>query len=247
MADAPAPPKAPEEAQGIKPSEDKAQEDKPAVVDTKPTKADDVVASNVPVGTADSGNKQQDIAPKEPQATSAAPAKADDPVATNTPVGTAAGGEKQADIAPKEDPPTMTGTVGDAAAGPGPSDVAAAPSDEAIKGPVPTAEKSAAETNGGAKDAEMTDVPAPEEAPAAAMPAAGEKRKAEEEPAESNGDAKKVKPDANGSAAADTNGKAEPAKKPGRPAKKDKKPVEKAKEVVGKTLRKTRSQGPIDQ
>ncbi|KAJ9151094.1 hypothetical protein NKR19_g5039 [Coniochaeta hoffmannii] len=242
------PPKAPEEAQGVKPTEDKAPQDKPAI-DAEPTKADDLVTNNLPVGTASNGNNQEDIAPKEPQAAPTEAAKEHDPVATTAPVGTAAGGEKQEDIAPKEAPPTMTGALqGDAPApATGPSDVAAAPAEEAVKGPAPTAEKPAAVTNGAEKDAQMTDVPAPEEVANAAVPAAGEKRKAEEETAPTNGDAKKVKADnTNGSEAA-TNGKAEPAKKAGRPSKKDKKPVEKAKEVVGRTLRKTRSQGPIDQ
>ncbi|KAH8911080.1 hypothetical protein BR93DRAFT_923809 [Coniochaeta sp. PMI_546] len=247
--DAPEPLKVPDEAEGIKPTEDKAPGDK-ATSDAEFPKADDPVTSNLPVGTAATGDKQEAVASKEEQAAPTESGKAEDAVADAAPVSTAVGGEKQEDAAPKEDPSTAAGALGDDAPAPAPAtapaDLAAAPAAQEVKESAteekPAEETLAAKTNGAEKDVEMTQPPAPEEkldAAAAAVPT-GEKRKAEE-PAAANGDAKKAKSDANG-----TNGKAK-AKKPGRPAKKDKKPLEKAKEAVGRTLRKTRSQGPIDQ
>jgi hypothetical protein len=197
-------------------------------------KADDLVTSNAPAATTNFDDKKEETASKEPQTAptdGAAAAKADGALTTTDAPATAG------EIAPTEDASTTTGALGDTpAAAPGSSDVAAAPA----------ADKPTASTNGADTDAKMTDAPAPEEA---ALPVVGEKRKAEEDPVPANGDVKKVKADdANGSeATVDTNGKSEPPKKAGRGGKKDKKPLEKAKEVVGRTLRKTRSQGPIDQ
>jgi hypothetical protein len=68
--------------------------------------------------------------------------------------------------------------------------------------------------------------------------AVGDKRKAEE-PAAENGDAKKAKTEE----AANGDGE---AKKPGRPAKKDQKPKPVPQQANGRTLRKTRSQGPVE-
>jgi hypothetical protein len=244
--DAPEPPKAPEEASGVKPTEDKSS------VVTEPAKIDDPVSSNLPVGTAASGDNPQDIAPEEKQNEPSSSAKDDDLVTSTAPVGTAPTGDKQEDFAPKQDAPTMTGALSDAS---NPSDLAAAPApdtaqpaDEATKEAAKTLEKPAGETaavrtNGTEKDTDMTDAPAaPEETVNAAV--AGEKRKAEE-PAPTNGEAKKAKSKTNGSVAS-TNSNGE-TKKAGRSGKKDKKPLEKAKEVVGRTLRKTRSQGPVEQ
>lgn len=236
--DAPQPPKAPEDAVGVKPPEDNALGGK-AVADAKFPDAD---------GKKDDSASKEDSASKDAQAAPTEPAKAEDVVADTTPVGTAAGGIEQQEIAPKEDVPSVTGaTSGDAPAQPPPSDLPAAPAEATVNEPSAAEEKpAAAETNGAQKDADVGEqppVPAPEEAVGAPV-STGEKRKAEEEPVPTNGDAKKAKvDDANGAA---TNSKPE-AKKPGRPSKKEKKPVEKAKEAVGRTLRKTRSQGPIDQ
>jgi hypothetical protein len=90
-----------------------------------------------------------------------------------------------------------------------------------------TAEKpAAAETNGSeTKDA----------AASAEDAVVGEKHKAEE-PLDTNGDAKKAKV---------TNGNGE-ARKPGRPSKKDKKPQPTPQQTKGQTVRKTRSQGPVE-
>lgn len=79
----------------------------------------------------------------------------------------------------------------------------------------------AGETNGSEEDA-----------------AVGDKRKAGE-PAAENGDAKKAKTEET------TNGDST-TKKPGRPAKKDQKAKTVSQQANGKTLRKTRSQGPVE-
>jgi len=101
------------------------------------------------------------------------------------------------------------------------------------------------------KEVEMEDAPLPSppvEQASQDEAASGDKRKAEE-PAATNGGVaeKKAKTDSNGHAAT-TNGNDEPApapapKKLGRP-RKDKK--EKPPVPIGRTIRKTRSQGPVE-
>lgn len=241
------PPKAPEDAQGLQ-----ATEDKPAV-ETEPVKIDEPASSNIPVGTAADGASHEETAPKEKPRSLTEPVAADKPVETTAPVGAPANGEKHENISSAEDAPTITGALPDA---PNPSDLTAAPAPDTAQ-PVdegteeeaskilekPSEETPATKINGAEKDVGMADAPAaPEENANAAM--VGDKRKAEE-PAPTNGQAKKAKSTTNGSVAS-TNGNGE-TKKSGRAGKKDKKPLEKAKEAIGRTLRKTRSQGPVDQ
>ncbi|KAB5554963.1 hypothetical protein GE09DRAFT_1059197 [Coniochaeta sp. 2T2.1] len=249
---APSPPKATEESTGVKPTEDKPA---PEAALT-PDKVNDPVTTTAPVGTTSADNKQEDIATKASTSTATStdkasidPVKAADPAtAAAPPAGTAsidpaAAAAKEDDSAPKADPlPTMTGALG------GNSD-SAPPVEGVAQDSKPLTEEA---TNGAEKpDTEMTEDPAAAVGPA--EPATGEKRKAPEddEAVPTNGDAKKVKAadsDANGTGTNGANQAEGGPKKPGRPAGKGKKNVvEKTKEVVGRTLRKTRSQGPIDQ
>ncbi|KAB5539523.1 hypothetical protein GE09DRAFT_1226336 [Coniochaeta sp. 2T2.1] len=254
---APSPPKATDESSGVKPTEDKPAPDAALT----PGKVNDPVTTTAPVGTTSADNKQEDIATKASTSTATStdkasidPVKAADPAtAAAPPAATASIGPpaaaKEDDSAPKAaDPPTMTGALG------GDSD-SAPPVEGVAQDSKPLAEEA---TNGAGAaekpDTEMTEDPAAAVGPA--EPTTGEKRKAPEDDelaAPTNGDAssKKVKAadsDANGTGTNGANKAEGGPKKSGRPAGKGKKNVvEKTKEVVGRTLRKTRSQGPIDQ
>lgn len=210
------PPKSSEEA----PLALQPKEDKSAVA-AEPPKADDNLNSTELAGTAANGTDEED----------SAPAKAENTVqdavqSVKDTVQSVVGGEQE-EAAPKE--PVMTGAL---PSEPEPAENAAAPAPDAgfpigeHKDDSAPAEKPAAETNGSeTKDA----------AASAEDAVVGEKHKAEEALA-TNGDAKKAKV---------TTGNGE-ARKPGRPSKKDKKPQPTPQQANGKTVRKTRSQGPVE-
>lgn len=250
MSDLEDPPKAPEGGQGIQLTEEKqSAEDKPAgkqapAISSEPAKADNAPAEPIPAATLANGDKPETAEP--PTMTGALRDEAEPatilPNPANPPARPLVISPGPADDAVKEgaaasDKPVEQVPKAPAPAESGVSDAAKANGGPAATGGAETKEASAAEA-AAAPAGDKAAAPAPEEAAVAGKPVGNGKRKAEEH-APTNGEAKKAKTEEAASGDSAANGASGP-KKPGRP-KKNKEPV-----TVGRTARKTRSQGPIE-
>ncbi|RKU46309.1 hypothetical protein DL546_007921 [Coniochaeta pulveracea] len=194
--------------------------------------------------TAEDATKDLTTSSDEPGATADAALKADDAPSSNGPTAgqdSANGhteGEKPAlDLAsasepPKEDEPGITDAVNPIGTG------ESAPQEKPVTtGAIPSQPEVATESAAAVADA-APDAAAEEGKGSEEDVAVGDKRKADE-PAPENGETKKAKTEEA------TEGDSV-AKKPGRPAKKDQRAKPVPQQTNGKTLRKTRSQGPVE-
>ncbi|EOO00904.1 hypothetical protein UCRPA7_3619 [Phaeoacremonium minimum UCRPA7] len=258
-----APPKDPvADSLGVKPSEEKPAEQAPAAVDPTPSKLEAPAAETAPV--------QPTEAQSKPAEESSEPAKLTEPAAEAKPVEPASGAESKtvpewtSALQSESKPPAPE--PAEQVNAPAPAEPA---KDEPVKDSIipPAAEEKPAETkpettatlNGGSKDVEMKDAPEPAEnlnapapdtaekpsIPAATEPVAADKRKAE-----TNGDEPKGKKQKTGIADAVSSvvesAKETVTKATNGPSRKDSKKGKKDPAPIGKTLRKTRSQGPVE-
>lgn len=187
-------------------------------------------------------------APVPPEPAKAEPVKESivPPAAESKPTEEKPAAEKPVEVKPIEEKPTGVKPLEETAVEEKPAE----PKPE-------TATTAPATLNGGSKDVEMTDAPEPAEnlnapapdttekpsIPAATEPVATEKRKAETNGDEPKGKKQKI---ADSVSSVVESAKETVAKATNGPSRKDSKKGKKEPAPIGKTLRKTRSQGPVE-
>jgi hypothetical protein len=198
-----------------------------------------------PSQTTEDATKDLTTSGDEPGATADEASKADDALSSNAPAAahSSANGNTEKknpalDLASaseptKDDEPGITDAVN-----PIGTDESAPQEKPVMTGALPSQPEAATESAEAVADAAADAAAAGETNGSEEDAAVGDKRKAGE-PAAENGDAKKAKTEET------TNGDSA-TKKPGRPAKKDQKAKTVSQQANGKTLRKTRSQGPVE-